>query len=92
MCCFKREATCEGRNIDNNKLEVKVGVQHFLARAFKRFYIVVWPYMLIEDIMEVLTLLLLQNFIDQFVFIWGHEKCCMTLSQFNTGICYCLKN
>ncbi len=68
--------------IDNNKLETKVGVQHFLAQAFKRFYIVVWPYMLIEDVMEIFILLLLQDFIDQFVFIWGREQCSMTLSQF----------
>jgi hypothetical protein len=63
-------------------LETKVGVQHFLAQAFKRFYIVVWPYMLIEDVMEIFILLLLQDFIDQFVFIWGREQCSMTLSQF----------
>jgi hypothetical protein len=32
--------------------------------------------------MEVLALLLSQDFIDQFVFIWGCEQCSMTLGQF----------
>jgi hypothetical protein len=92
MCCFTRETTCEGKNIDSHKLEAKVGVQHFLVRAFKRFYIAIWLYMLIEDIMEVLTLLLLQDFINQFVFIWGREYCSTTSGQFTTGIYYCFKN
>jgi hypothetical protein len=48
--------------------------------------------MLLEDVMEVLTLLLLQDFIDQFVFIWGHEQYVMTLSQFIVGNYYCLKD
>lgn len=43
-------------------------------------------------LMEVLTLLLLQDFINQFVFIWGHEYCSMTLGQFTIGIYYCFKN
>jgi hypothetical protein len=48
--------------------------------------------MLIEDVVEVLTLLLLQKFIDQFVFIWGHEQCSMTSGQFRVGNYYCLKD
>jgi hypothetical protein len=58
-----------GKYIDNIKVEVRAGVQHFLTHAFKKFYIGIWSCMLIEDVMEVLTLLLPQDFIDQFVFI-----------------------
>jgi hypothetical protein len=54
-------------------MEVRVRVQHFLIHAFKKFYIIIWSCMLIEDVMEVLTLLLSQDFINQFVFIWGCE-------------------
>jgi len=42
--------------------------------------------------MEVLILLLLQDFINQFVFIWGHEQCLMTLGQFTTEKYYCFKD
>jgi hypothetical protein len=71
----------QGRNIDSIRMEIIVGVQHFLIHAFKKFYIAIWFCMLIEDVMEVLTLLLPHNFIEQFVFIWGHEQCSMTLGQ-----------
>lgn len=37
--------------------------------------------MLVEDVMEVLTLLLSELLIEQFVFIWGHEHHGMTSSQ-----------
>jgi hypothetical protein len=42
--------------------------------------------------MEVLTLLLSQDFIDQFVFIWRREQCLMTSSQFMVENYYCLKD
>jgi hypothetical protein len=58
-----------GSNIDRTKVESRARIQHFLIYALKRFYIGIWSCMLIEDVMEVLTLLLLQDFIDQFVFI-----------------------
>jgi hypothetical protein len=58
-----------GRNIDRTKMEARARIQHFLIHAFKKFYIGIWSYMLIEDVMEILTLLLLQDFIDQFFFI-----------------------
>jgi hypothetical protein len=48
--------------------------------------------MLIENVMEVLVLLLSQDFIDQFVFIWGCEQCSMTLSQFIARNYYCFKD
>jgi hypothetical protein len=58
-----------GGAIDSTKVEARIGVQHFFSHAFKKIYIVIWSYMLIEDVMEILILLLLQIFIDQFVFI-----------------------
>ncbi len=58
-----------GSNIDCTKVESRTRIQHFLIHAFKKFYIGIWFCMLLEDVMEVLTLLLLQDFIDQFVFI-----------------------
>jgi hypothetical protein len=70
-CYFTREAMCKGRNIDSIKVEARVGIQHFFTNALKKFYIGIWSCMLIEDVMEVFTLLLPQDFIDQFVFIWG---------------------
>ncbi len=81
-----------GRNIDNTKMEARIGIQHFLTHAFKKFYIGIWSCVLIDDVMEVLTLLLQQDFIDQFVFIWGREQCSMRLSQFIVGNYYCLKD
>jgi hypothetical protein len=68
-----------GRNIDGTKVEARTKIQHFLTHAFKKFYTGIWSCMLIEDVMEVFTLLLSQDFIDHFVFIWGHEQCLMTL-------------
>jgi hypothetical protein len=37
--------------------------------------------MLVEDVMEVLTLLLLELLIKKIVFIWGHEHNGMTSGQ-----------
>jgi hypothetical protein len=48
--------------------------------------------MLLEDVMQVLSLLLPQAFIDQFVFIWGCEQCTKTLGQLTTRTYYYLKD
>jgi hypothetical protein len=82
----------KGRNIDGVKVETRTIIQHFLMHAFEKFYIGIYSYMLIEDVMEVFALLLPQDFIDQFVFIWGREQCLMTLGQLTTGNYYCLKD
>jgi len=82
----------KGRNIDGTKVEARARIQHFFILVFKKFYIGIWSCMLIEDVMEVLNLLLLQDFIDQFVFIWGHEQCLMKSNQFTIGNYYCLKD
>ncbi len=67
-----------GKNIDSTKVETRVRIQQFFIDALKKFHIGIWLFMLIEDVMEVLTLLLPQDFIHQFVFIWGREQCLMT--------------
>jgi len=82
----------KGRNIDGTKVEAKAKIQHFFISAFKKFYIGIWSCMLIEDVMEVFTLLLPQDFIDQIVFIWGHEQCLMTSCQFIVGNYYYFKD
>jgi hypothetical protein len=62
-----------GRNIDKSKVEVKARVKHFLARAFEKFYIVIWSYMKLEDVLKVFSMLILNTFMDLFVIFWRHE-------------------
>jgi hypothetical protein len=56
-------------------MEMKVGVEHFLFKAFNYFYIAIWFYVKFEDVLEVLPMLIPENFFDQFVFIGGCEQC-----------------
>jgi len=58
-----------GINIDKNKVEVKVGMKYFLTQAFKKFYIIIWSCMKLEDVIEVLPMLIPDTFVDYFVFI-----------------------
>jgi hypothetical protein len=37
--------------------------------------------MKLEDVLEVLPMLMLEKFVDEFVFIWGHEQCSKTFCQ-----------
>jgi hypothetical protein len=37
-CCFTRKAIVRGRNVENDIMEARVGVQHFLVHAFKKHY------------------------------------------------------
>jgi hypothetical protein len=57
------------RNINNSKVEVKVGVEHFLFTLFNYFYITIWFSMKLEDALEVLPMLIPEFFLDWFVFI-----------------------
>jgi hypothetical protein len=34
-----------------------------------------------EDVLEVLPMLMLESFLDQFVFIWGREQCYKTFGE-----------
>jgi hypothetical protein len=47
---------------------------------FEHFYIFIWSYMLLEDVLEILPLLMPKILINQFVFVWGHEQCTSTTS------------
>jgi hypothetical protein len=48
---------------------------NLLSKAFQKFHITIWYYMKLEDVLEVLPMLMLESFLDQFVFIWGCEQC-----------------
>ncbi len=53
-----------GKNIDSNKVKVKAGMKHFFACAFENFYIAIWSYMKLEDVLEVLPMLISNTFLD----------------------------
>jgi hypothetical protein len=42
---FQGNACVFGWNIDNSKVEIKVGADHFLSKAFKKFHITIWSCM-----------------------------------------------
>jgi hypothetical protein len=42
-----------GRNVDKAKVEVKVGVEDFFAKAFEKNYITIWSCMKLDDVLEV---------------------------------------
>jgi hypothetical protein len=50
-------------------VEVRVGVENFLAKAFEKFYVTSWFCMKLEDVLEALPMLMPNNFVDCFVFI-----------------------
>ncbi len=57
-----------GKNVDRTKMEIKVGVENFLNKAFQKFHITIWSCMKLEDVLEVLPMLMLESFL-RFVFI-----------------------
>jgi hypothetical protein len=61
------------RNVDKAKMEVRTRMEDFLAKAFEKFYVEIWSYMKLKDVLEVLAMLMLENFIGWFFFIWEHE-------------------
>jgi hypothetical protein len=54
-------------------MEVRTGVHHFLSLSFKYFYITIWSYMKLEDVLEVFPMLMPETFLEQFIFILGCE-------------------
>ncbi len=70
---LKGNARVFGGNVDKAKVEVRVGVEDFLAKAFENFYTTICSCMKLEDVLEVLPMFMLANFVDQFIFIWGCE-------------------
>jgi hypothetical protein len=53
-------------------MELGIKVEHFFSKVFNYFYIVIWSCMKLEDVLEVLPMLIPQNFLEWFVFILGH--------------------
>jgi hypothetical protein len=70
LCYFPPSTILEGnarmfgRNVDKAKVEVKAGVEDFLAKAFEKNYIVIWSCMKLEDVLMVLPMLMPENFVD----------------------------
>jgi hypothetical protein len=48
--------------------------------------------MLLEDVFQILPLLMPKTFVDQFVFVWGHEQCTTIRNQLTHSIYYYLKD
>ncbi len=92
LAILQRYARVFGRNADKAKVEVKVGVEDFLAKAFEKFYIAMWSCMKLEDVLEVLPMFMPENFVDWFVFIWGREQCSKIVGQISHGSHYYLKD
>jgi hypothetical protein len=74
-----------GRNVDKAKVEVRYGVEDFLVKTFENFYIAIWSCVKLEDVLEVLPMLMPENFMDWFVFIWGREQCSKMAIKFHQG-------
>jgi hypothetical protein len=69
VCPSSKGSTKDWKNLNVSKLEIHVGVQDFLSRAFEHFYIVIWSCMLLKDVFEILPLLMPKILINQFVFV-----------------------
>jgi hypothetical protein len=44
-----------GRNVDKTKVEVRARVEIFLAKAFEKFYVTIWSFIKLENVLEVFT-------------------------------------
>jgi hypothetical protein len=79
LCYFSRSTTLQGnvrafgRNVDKTKVELRVGVENFLPTTFQKFYITIWSCLKLEDVLEIFPMLMVENLLDQFIFIWGCE-------------------
>ncbi len=70
---LQRNARVFGRNVDKAKMEVRAKVWDSLVKAFEKFYVTIWSCMKLEDVLEVLPMHMLENFMDRFIFNWGRE-------------------
>ncbi len=64
LAVLKGNARMFGRNVDNTKMEVRIGMEDFLVKAFEKKYIAIWSCMKLKDVLEVLPMLMLENFVD----------------------------
>jgi len=81
-----------GRNVDRAKVEVRIGVEIFLSKIFEKFNVTIWSCMKLEDVLEVLPMLMVENFVDQFIFIWEREQCSKMANQISPRSHYYLKD
>jgi len=73
LVILQRKVIMFRRNVDKAKVKVRARVEDFLAKAFEKFYVAIWSCMKLEDVLEVLPMLMPENFMDWFIFIWGRE-------------------
>jgi hypothetical protein len=71
--------------VDKTKVEIKVGMENIVNKAFQKFHIAIWSCMKLEDVLEVLPMLMLESFLNWFLFIWGCEQCSKTFGEFHLG-------
>ncbi len=71
LCYFPPSAVLQGnvrlfgRNVDKAKVEVRMERKIFLRRHLKKNYVATWSYMKLEDVLEVLSMFMLKNFVDR---------------------------
>jgi uncharacterized membrane protein len=70
----------DGENIDINKVEATIGMQHFFSSSQKN-NITIWFYMLLENVIEVFPMFMPQVFVDQLFFIWGCDQYSISSNQ-----------
>jgi hypothetical protein len=87
-----RECYNVWKNVNKTKVEVKSGIENFLSKAFQKFHIAIWSCMKFEDVLELFPMLVPKSFLDQFVFIWGHEQCSKTSNEISPESHYYLKD
>jgi hypothetical protein len=98
LCYFPPSAVLQGiarlfgRKVDKAKVEVRMEWKIFLQRHLKKNYVAIWSCMKLEDVLELLSLFMPKNFVDRFVFIWGHEQCSKIAGQISLGSHYYLKD
>jgi hypothetical protein len=98
LCYFSQSIILQGnarmfgRNINKSKVKVKVRMKYFFAHAFENFCITIWSCMKLEVVLKVLPMLILDTFVDQFVFFGGCEQCSKIFDQISPGSYYYLKD
>jgi hypothetical protein len=92
LAIMQGNAKVFGKNVDKTNVEIKVGVENFLSKAFQKFHIAIWSCMKLEDVLEVLPMFMPENFFYQFVFIWGCEQCSKTSREISSRSHYYLKD
>jgi len=81
-----------GKNVDKTKVEVRVGMEKIFSKKFQKFHIKIWCCMKLEDVLNILPMLMFESFLDQLVFIWGHEQCSKMSDEISPESHYYLKD